>query len=304
MNNPRRIFRWLATAACCVQSLLAQTPTNPSAPAASLTAPTNSAPLPLQFSKSPVERFRELLVMPTAERSKSMIAYPPERRTQILEKIAEYQSLDPEERESRLQVTELRWYLLPLLNTPATNRAALLAQIPPAVREKVEPRLHRLTVLPPEWRQVLLTNEQVLDYVANANNPDDNLPALAEDQRRKLSESFKKLLELTPTEKAKALRTLSDADRRQMEKTLMAFEKLPPDRRARCVRSFAKFAVLNPAEQQEFLKNAELWSLMSLAERQTWNELVNLVSSLPPLPRKGRPALIGFPLSSNATNRK
>jgi len=186
------------------------------------------------------------------------------------------------------------------LNAPATNRPTLLAQIPPAVRKQVEPRLQKLVVLPPELRQVLLTNEQAVGYVFYPNNPDNNLPALTEDQRRKLSERFKKLLELTPMEKATALRTLSDADRLQMEKTLLAFEKLPPDQRARCVRSFAKFAALSPAEQQEFLKNAERWSQMSLAERQTWNKLVN---SLPPLPRIGGPYPIGFP-GPNATNRK
>ena len=300
MNNPRRMFRWLATAACCVQPLLAQTPTNLSVPAAPPTGQTNNAPLPTPFSKSPVELFRELLGMPTAERSKFMIIYPPERRTQILEKIAEYESLDPDERKLRLQVTELRWYLLPLLNTPATNRAALLAQIPPAMRELVEPRLQRWAVMPPQLRQALLTNDHAVGYLVGPDNPADQPPALTEDQRRKLSASFNKLLELTPTEKAEALRTLSDADRRQMEKTLLAFEKLPPDQRARCVRSFAKFAALSPAEQQEFLKNAERWSQMSLAERQTWNKLVN---SLPPLPRIGGPYPIGFP-GPNATNRK
>jgi len=165
------------------------------------------------------------------------------------------------------------------------------------MRELVEPRLQRLAILPPQLRQALLTNEQAVDYLVN---PADQSPDLTEDQRRKLSERFTKLLELTPTEKAQALRTLSDAERRQMEKTLQAFEKLPQDRRARCVRSFAKFAALSAPEQQEFLKNAERWSQMSLAERQTWNELVSLAPSLPPLPpllpRKRPPYPHGLPV--------
>jgi hypothetical protein len=127
---------------------------------------------------------------------------------------------------------------------------------------------------------------------------------LTEDQRRKLSESFNKLLELTPTEKVKALRTLSDAERRQMEKTLLAFEKLPQDRRDRCVRSFATFATLSAAEQQEFLKNAERWSQMSPAERQTWNELVSLAPSFAPLPSllTETATVSTRAFSSNATN--
>jgi hypothetical protein len=280
------------------QTLFAQTPTNPPVPATAQTIQTNNAPLPPQFTKSPVERFWELLVMPAEERLKSLTVYPPEIRSRILEKIAEYQSLKPEECGLRLRVTELRWYLLPLLDAPATNRAALLAKIPPALRELVEPRLERLVVLPPELRQVLLTNEQAVGCLVQPDNP---VSVLTEDQRRRLTESFNKLLELTPVEKEKALRTLSDAERQQMEKTLLAFEKLPPGRRARCVGSFAKFAALSATEQQEFLKNAERWSQMSFSERQTWSEMVSLASSLPPLPplppRKRPPYLDGFPVT-------
>jgi hypothetical protein len=308
MNRTRHKTRWLTVALCCgatlVHSAFGQASAN--APG-SQTGFTNGASPQVPLAKSPVESFRELLAMPSTERLEFLAVRPPEIRTRILEKITEYESLDPEERQTRLKVTELRWYLLPLLAAPATNRAALLAQIPSAMRKSVEPRLRRLTILPPQLRQALLTNEQAVGYVIEAGSPSDPPPALTEDQRRKLSESFNKLLELTPTEKAQALRTLSDAERRQMEKTLLAFEKLPQDRRDRCVRSFATFATLSAAEQQEFLKNAERWSQMSLAERQTWNELVSLAPSLPPLPpllpRKRPPYPHAFPVPV-ATNGK
>jgi hypothetical protein len=298
MNHTWFKTRSLTVALCCGATLIHSCFGQASANApGSQTGFTNGALSQGPLAKSPVERFRELLAMPSTERLEFLTVHP--NRSRILEKIAEYESLDPEEREMRLKVTELRWYLLPLLEAPATNRPALLAQIPPAMRELVEPRLRRLTILPPQLRQALLTNEQVVGYVIEPGSAPDTSPALTEDQRRKLSESFNKLLELTPTEKVKALRTLSDAERRQMEKTLQAFEKLPEDRRDRCVRSFATFATLSAAEQQEFLKNAERWSQMSPAERQTWNELVSLAPSFAPLPslltRKRPPYPHGFP---------
>lgn len=296
MNCMWRTTRLLAAVLCCgatlVHSVFGQASANSPAP--------NGASPQVTFEKSPVEKLRELLAMPSAERLNFVKVYPPEIRPRILAKINEYESLAPEPRELRLKVTELRWYLLPLLDTPATNRAAKLALIPPPMREFVEPRFWRLAVLPPPLRQAVLTNEQAAGYLFNPENTADQSSDLTEDQRRKLRESFNKLLEFTPAEKAKALRALSDADRRQMEKTLQVFEKLPPSRRTRCVGSFAKFAALSSPEQQEFLKNAERWSKMSPTERQTWNELVSRAASLPPLPpllpRKGPPYPIGFPV--------
>ena len=74
---------------------------------------------------------------------------------------------------------------------------------------------------------------------------------------------FNQFFELTAAEKEKALRTLSEPERRQIEKTLQTFGSLRPEQRARCIRSFAKFASLSLEERQQFLKNAERWKLMS-----------------------------------------
>ena len=310
MKRVRPTTRWLATTLCCgaalVHSAFGQTSANPPTVHGPKTGPTNGAPLPLPLAKSPVESFRELLVMPTAERAKGLTVYPPEIRNRILEKIAEYQSLEPEECELRLLVTELRWYLLPLLELPATNRAAPLALIPPAMRKLVEPRLQQWTLLPPPLRQMLLTNEQAMGYyLIRVDNPANQAPALTEEQRRRLSETFRRLTELTPTEKDRVLSKLSDAEHRQMEKTLDAFEKLPPDQRVRCIRSFSKFAALSADDQREFLKNAERWSQMPPAERQVWRELVSMAHILPPLPplpnprRPPQPPGLQIPVATN-----
>ena len=51
--------------------------------------------------------------------------------------------LGPDERELRLRATELRWYLTPLLRTPAAERAGRLALVPEDLRELVNSRVEQ-----------------------------------------------------------------------------------------------------------------------------------------------------------------
>src|SRR5690348_4047371 len=87
--------------------------------------------------RSPVDLFRQLLAMTPEEREDYLTNRPSQTRERILAKIAEYEALDPDERELRLRATELRWYLLPLLQVPPDKRTARLAQVPPGMRELV-----------------------------------------------------------------------------------------------------------------------------------------------------------------------
>jgi hypothetical protein len=232
-----------------------------------------------------VDSFRELLLMPAAEQQKLLAVRPPEVRKRIMEKIAEYQSLTPEERESRLQATELRWYLVPLLNMPVTNRAAYLALIPQPTRGWVEAGLQQWTLLPPPLRQVLLTNQQAVSFLTQVGGTTNESSSPGEALRRRMQEAVERLLELKQQEKEKALSTFSEVERQQMGKTIAAFEQLTPAQRGRCVRAFTKFATMTPEARQGFLKHAELWAQMSTTERQAWRELVSRAPILPPLPR-------------------
>jgi len=94
------------------------------------------------LAKSPVESFRELLAMKPGEREQYLATRPPAIRKRFLAKIQEYEAMSAEERELRLRATELRWYLLPLMQMPATNRTAQLAAIPEADRPMVEAKRH------------------------------------------------------------------------------------------------------------------------------------------------------------------
>jgi len=241
---------------------------------------TNLIP-PIPKLQSPVNFFRQLLAMTAIERNNSLTNRPPEARKKILAKVREYQALGPDERELRLRATELRWWLTPLLRVPAASRAARLAQVPEDLRGLVESRLTQWDLLPPPLQGEFLASDQALHYFARVEVTNQ---VAATPQQEEIGRQFNQFFELTPAEKRQTLKTLSAAERAQMEKTLRTFETLPLQQRLICLRNYAKFAGMSAAERAEFLKNAERWSQMSPAERQTWRDLVAHVPKWPPLP--------------------
>ncbi len=257
--------------------------------------------------KSPVYFFRELLAKTTAEQEAYFEGHSSERRRRIEAKLNEYKSLSPDERELRLQATELHWYLMPLIRMPEAKRAERLAQVPPDMRPLIQQRLEIWTIIPPPLSDQLLEYEGIIRFLAQ---PDvDNaqqrakilaeIPpsrrrqleagivkwqAMSEAERQQLCKQFNLFFDLTPQEKQKALNTLSDAERRQMDKTLREFEKLPKEQREVCLVAFQKFADMSLEERAQFLKNAERWEQMTPAERQAWRDLVKQVPDWPPFP--------------------
>ena len=298
MSRMRQSFFCLA-AATVVFAAQAQTPPVPVkniSDAAKLLPPTPT-------EQSPVNFFRQLLAMSSVERNRSLTNRPPEARARILAKVREYQALGPDERELRLRATELRWYLMPLLRSPAAEREARLVQVPADLRELAKTRLTQWELLPPPLQLEFLANDKVLHsfaHVETTNNP------AANPEQQKIAEQFKQFFDLTPEEKQQTLGTLSEAERAQMEKTLQSFEQLPPLQRRQCVHNYAKFAGMSATERAEFLKNAESWSKMSPAERQTWRDLVTHVPLWPPAPPLVMPplppAMPKIPRASVATN--
>ncbi len=263
-------------------SLRAQEPTNP-APAISTNAARAVLRPPKPVLKSPVSLFRELLAMSFFEQMRYLTNRTPQERNLILAKVREYKSLKPDERELRLRVTELHWYLLPLLRMPATNRLVRLNLIPAEHRELIEARLQEWDKLPPGLQQELLENEAAITCLTEPQTAGGRpLPvALSEEQRSKIMNRFNQFFTLTDEEKEKALNTLSDPERRQIDKTLRKYGELSPVKRAACIRSFEKFANLTVEQRQEFLKNADRWKLMTPDERQAWRDLVTKIPVAP-----------------------
>jgi len=248
------------------------------------------------MTKSPVAAFRELLAMTREERKKAIADRSPEDQKLILAKIREYEALRPEARELRLWVTELHWYLRPLMSTPPADRGAQLALIPDKLRPLIEVRLKQWDRLKPEVQAQLLASEQAMQlYLRLESNSREPVPAeispaldrirtMPGDQRRELGERVTAFFDLTPRERDKTLRTLSAEEQQQMERLLRAFNKLSGEQKAQCVRSFTNFAGMSLAEQQQFLKNADRWRLMKPEERQQWRTLVERFGELPPVP--------------------
>lgn len=245
---------------------------------------TASVPVSTNAPVSPVAAFRELLLLSPAEQEAALAARPPEIRRRLQHKIAEYQALSPEERELRLQATELRWHLLPLLHLRPEERAPMLTNVPDHLRALVESRLRQWDALPLPMQRLLLTNQPAAGFFVWGGSAARRHRGHEPPDPSGLSQRFNRLFELTPEEKQRALQTLSEAERRHMERTLQEFEQLPPEKRARCVEAFARFATLPPAEREEFLRSAQRWAEMSPSERETWRKLVSLAPVLPPPP--------------------
>src|ERR1700690_333997 len=303
----RPAWRGWVVATCAAGQLVvfplaAETVTNVPAPQI-IPAATNLPSAPPARAKSPVDLFRELLAMTPDEQHDFLKNRQPAIRGRILVKLREYEQLDPDERELRLRATELRWYLLPLLHESPTNRAAQLATVPDDLRALVDDRITQWDLLPPPLQAEFFESERALRYFTHMDSSSSLLlspgderrhgphgPDLAQwnsysaAERQKITTRFNQFFELTPGEKQESLKTLSDAERQQMEKTLAMFGRLPPEQRQQCIRAFTEFAGLSAPEKQEFLENARRWSQMSPKERQTWRDLVTQVPEWPPLP--------------------
>lgn len=259
--------------------------------------------------KSPVAMFRELLNMDPEARAKALADRRDETRKRVLAKIREYQSLRPEERELRLQVTELGYYLRPLMQTPATNRAAQLAGIPEGYRGMVQVRLEKWDNLSPVNQNKLLLNDAAIRAMTElTNSVSTNVTRirsvvlqhtinrwnqLPSKEREELTNRFDDFFQLKPGEIQKAVRILSPEERAQINATLQKFGSLTANQRAKCIQSFEKLAAMSLGEREQFFKNAERWEMMTPKERDEWRKLVETAPSLPPYPRLPRVVPVG-----------
>jgi hypothetical protein len=238
MNRSRQTHWWLVFCVAgpwMISPIFAGNVPEVPRPVKLLSAPTNDFQVGGR-PQSPVTLFRQLLAMTPRERETFLSNRPPEIRARILAKVNEYEAMDPDERELRLRATELRWYLLPLMRDSPSNRAVALAQVPADMRELVQSRLDEWSILPPQLQQEFLENERAMRYFAHldvSNNPSllkiappgsemARWYAMNEAQRKQIAASVNQFFELTPDEKQTALNTLSDTERKQMEKTLQS----------------------------------------------------------------------------------
>jgi hypothetical protein len=312
MKDWRRISLWLAGtfAAAWILAAIAQDGGN----IVATDAPAPGLPSTNAYPRSPVDIFRELLAMKPEERVGFVAQRYPQAQNAIEAKLVEYEMLPADEREWRLQATELHWYLLPLMKIPPAQREARLEEIPPDMRKLVKERLDIWSILPPPLSDQLLEHEQVARLLSQTEGAtaaqqrrilESLTPAerrrldagiqrwqeIGEQQRQQICQQFNEFFDLTKQEKERALNTLSEAERRQMERTLREFESLPREQRETCVSAFQKFTTMSLPERELFLRNAERWKQMTPEERQSWRNLVAQVPIWPPMPPQQPPPM-------------
>ena len=271
-----------------------------------------AAPLPVvmpPIPPSPISQFRQWLRLPAADREKPLADYTESKRMILRQKLQEYEAMSPEQRERRLQMLELRWYLRPLMSAAPEQRGDYHEMMPPRLHETITSRLEKWDALAPETRREMLANEDSRELVTRHFVQLRRTPVQAQDlhpldagQRALLQENLKRWNQTSPAQREKmgdhlatffdlsrpdqdrALGQLSDAERQEMQKTLDAFAQLSSEHRRACVDSFQKFATMTPRERGAFLKNAARWQQMSVQDRETWRRLVSKLPPMPPTP--------------------
>lgn len=257
--------------------------------------PAPQAPLP----PSPVEEFRNWLVMPAEKLDLALADRPSEKRGVLLRKVNYYKALGYEERERRLQLVELRWYLSPLLAASSEERGRQIRFVPERYQSVVKTRLDHWEMLPPEFQRQVLETELGMQYLILLPQPKAGPVIVPLPSEPPFSAQIQQIFALAPDHRVRMLSTFPDAERSEIQRTLDIFAQLPPELRRACIESFDRLARMSVAERREFLRNAERWQALSPVERTTWKTLVD---SLPPWPTsQGDAPVPPVPMATNVS---
>jgi hypothetical protein len=324
MTSPLRHVFWLMVGLggwFFLPALQAQ----PSVPALPHAAGATPQTPPFPTMKSPVDSFRDLLAMKPEDRERELAGRPLEIRKRILAKLDEYEAMKPGDRELRLQITQLRWYMLRLVQMPPGARAPQLANLSAADQKSISDRLQKWDLLSADEQGKILKYEETMEQLEgqsldaaaatnkvlaavptpareNALKNLDNFLQLPPEQRELMSASFQKFFELTDDERQKTIAALPPDEQLHLADALRLFQRLPKEERDQCLKALKKFATMSDTERREFLKNAQRWQELPPAERQAWRALINGSPPMPPLPPGfGYPPLppIHLPLQVN-----
>lgn len=269
-------------------------------------ATTLAQPVEPPMPPSPIAQFRAWLTNSPQNLNIALATRSPRSRQAIEDKIREYKSLAPEERERRLTATELQWYVTYLTPLPPAQRNTVLRQVPVIWQPMVMERLAAWDKMSPELQNEARAHPLVMEYVsAPADKKEVVLKSLSDDQnaalrqrlaqwqflpaveRTRLDERLGEFFSMPAEKQQRTLNNFSDAERKNMEQTLASFRALSPEQREICIKSFAqfaqKFAAMDRSEQIAFLKNAQRWQDMSQKERDMWRQIVAIVPPMPPV---------------------
>ena len=277
--------------------------------------PIPQPPYPIQ-GPTPAQLFRRLLKQTPEQRAQFLRQKTPDQRRLIEQKLQEFEALPPLEREIRLRIWDLRYYLDLLLSIPPPSRAVWLAQVPETYRSAVQERLEAWEKLPDQVKQDLKANRRALEFLIPVSGTPPKPPGpgsspfsesyrsylqkwnqLPLERRKEALAQFRKLFELSPQERLAMLQQIEGPFRKRLIQLQQSLEKLPPAEREACFRSLVRFATLPPEEQERFLRKAEIWARMTPEQRAAWKRLMQ---RLPPLPPPPIPIVSSQPWRSSA----
>lgn len=284
-----------------------------------------TAPKPEQTAiRSPSSIFRDLLHATPQERETWFAGRPATTRALVTAKLVEFQNLSLIEREIRLEVAELEYFLSPLLTASNEDRRHRLERIPAELRPLIELRLAEWDTLPRETRNELLEGKESLSYFIRSERVDaqqlsQNLrlkptadraeleaqfsrwAALSAEERVRKTALFQRFFDLSSAERQRTIWKLSEAERQQMQQALTQLGALDPQEREQCLAAIHQFSGLSPEEREKFMTNVARWKSMKPAEQAAWKALVDHLDltgkTVPPVP----PVL--HPIGSVTTNR-
>lgn len=258
--------------------------------------------------QSPVTKLRELLRAAPAERE-GMLSNRTARQKELIEDgLRRLGDLAADERELRLRVMEMRYYLLPLMKMAPAKREPVLEEIPRGSRSLVVDRLKVWDLLPEALRDEVLEFGGGADYYARLerSTPTQRMGMLEQvpvaqrarveaklarwatlgpDERAKLQDRFKQFFDLSETEKNKTLELVAAAEVDWVRRSIQSFEALPPQHREDCLSALEKYSKLTADQRARFLRNAERWRAMPESQREAWREVMTRVPPMPPVDR-------------------
>lgn len=253
---------------------------------------------------TPVDNFRRLLAAGETERQAVLGDRSPAQREYLVGQLAEFDSLTPAEREARLRLLELRYYLGPLLVDASQGRTNQFLLVPPAYRAAVRDRLLAWESLSSALRAELIEDHaalrRLLLFPGAVAAPDpagtgslappdrarfDRAVARLRDmgtgERQALAEHLHRFFQFSDAEQQRALAQVDAGPRARLEQLVAELDGLPASEREQCLESLKRFARLSLPEQERFLRNALRWAAMSPEDRQVWRQVH---ANLPPIP--------------------
>lgn len=273
-------------------------------PGASRTNQPPPLPPPV-LSQPPTKFFRELLAAQPAERERILAGRTLDQRTNLLNKISQYEAMPVEQREQQLRSLELRWHLLGLLRAEATNRPARLDRVAAADRPLVEDRLAYWDRLPSEWQKGILEHEAAIRLAISSqdNSPfrSNSFTNLPPEQRKVIENSiarwqalpaltqltlytnFQRLFDLNPSPPMLNVSATNTAPA-SLTRLMLEFNRLSPAEQQNCLTNFQRFTELPPDQRERFLKFAARWQTMTEAQRETWRRAARSRPPMPPPP--------------------